>query len=334
MKKLLNRPDAYADEALAGLCAAHPDIYRQLGETGRVIARAGGMREGKVGIVSGGGSGHMPTFTGYVGEGLLDACSVGNVFAGPSVLDCMEAVKAANGGRGVLLLYGNYGGDKMNFNMAAEMLEMEGIPTKTVLVADDVGSAQRSEREKRRGVAGLIYPYKIAGAKAEQNDASLSDVAAIARKAVDATVSIGVALTPCTVPEAGKPTFSIDEGEMEIGMGIHGEPGIVRGPLKSADAVADDMLERLLADADIGAGERVSVLVNSLGATPLEELYILYARIEKRLKERDISIVMPRVGRYATSMEMAGASLSLCRLDSELEALLAAPAVCPFWSAV
>ncbi|WP_430393732.1 dihydroxyacetone kinase subunit DhaK [Burkholderia multivorans] len=197
-------------------------------------------------------------------------------------------------------------------------------------------SAARSVRSARSAaaVAGLIYPYKIAGAKAEQNDASLSDVAAIARKAVDATVSIGVALTPCTVPEAGKPTFSIDEGEMEIGMGIHGEPGIVRGPLKSADAVADDMLERLLADADIGAGERVSVLVNSLGATPLEELYILYARIEKRLKERDISIVMPRVGRYATSMEMAGASLSLCRLDSELEALLAAPAVCPFWSAV
>ncbi|WP_250470052.1 dihydroxyacetone kinase subunit DhaK [Caballeronia sp. GAFFF2] len=334
MKKLLNRPDAYADEALFGLCAAHPDIYRQLGETGRVITRAGGVREGKVGVVSGGGSGHLPTFTGYVGEGLLDACSVGNVFAGPSVLDCMEAVKAANGGRGVLLLYGNYGGDRMNFDMAAEMLEMEDIPTKTVLVADDVGSAPRSEREKRRGVAGLVYPYKIAGAKAEQDGASLNDVSSIAQKAVDATVTIGVALTPCTVPEAGKPTFGIGDGEMEIGMGIHGEPGIARGPLKSADEVADDMLARLIDDAGIGRGERVSVLVNSLGATPLEELYILFARVSRRLKEQGIAIAMPRVGRYATSMEMAGASLSLCRLDGELEALLAAPAKCPYWSAL
>jgi dihydroxyacetone kinase-like protein len=158
VKKLLNEPGAYADEAVAGLCVAHPNIYRQLGETGRVIARTTGARPGKVGIVSGGGSGHLPTFTGYVGQGLLDGCAIGNVFAGPSVLDCVEAIKAAHGGAGVLLLYGNYGGDKMNFNMAAEMVELEGIKTRTVLVIDDVGSADRAERTKRRGVAGLIYP--------------------------------------------------------------------------------------------------------------------------------------------------------------------------------
>jgi dihydroxyacetone kinase-like protein len=263
---------------------------------------------------------------------MLDAYSVGNVFAGPSVLDCVEAVKAANGGAGVLLLYGNYGGDKMNFNMAAEMVEIEGIRTRTVLVIDDVGSADRAERTKRRGVAGLLYPYKMAGAKAEQNGSTLDQVTAIAQKAVDATVTIGVALTPCTVPEVGKPTFSIGDGEMELGIGIHGEPGIRRGPLIKANPLADEMLARLLGDSDVGRGERVSVLVNSLGATPLEELYIIYRRVAKGLAERGIAIVMPRVGRYATSMEMAGVSLSLCRLDDELESLLCAPAQCPFWS--
>ncbi|SEQ26658.1 dihydroxyacetone kinase DhaK subunit [Faunimonas pinastri] len=332
MKKLLNKPADYVDESLDGLCLAHPDIYRRLGEDGRVIARAGGAVNGKVGVVSGGGSGHLPTFTGYVGEGLLDACSVGNVFAGPSVGDCMDAMRAADGGAGVLRLYGNYGGDRMNFDMAGEMLEMEGMETTTVLAADDIASATPEERQKRRGVAGLIYAYKIAGARAEQGGANLRDVTETARKAVEATATIGVALTSCIVPEAGKPTFSIAEDEMEMGMGIHGEPGIWRGKLKSADDVAGEMLERLLADTRIGSGERVSVLVNSLGATPLEELYILYRHVAAELSAKGIEIVRPLVGRYATSMEMAGASVSLLRLDSELEALLSAPARCPFWS--
>lgn len=332
MKKLLNSPGDYADEALEGMCLAHPGVYRRLGETGRVVARAGGMRKGKVGLVSGGGSGHMPTFAGYVGEGLLDACSVGNVFAGPSVVDCADAIKAADGGAGALLLFGNYGGDKMNFSMAAEMAAEDGVPTETVLVADDVGSAGGDERAKRRGVAGLVYAYKIAGAKAEQAGASLADVAKAARKAVDATRSIGIALSSCTVPEAGKPTFAIGDDEMEMGMGIHGEPGIRRGPLLSADKAADEMLEALLDDGQIAKGERVSLLVNSLGATPLEELYILYRRVRESLGKRGVEIVMPLVGRYVTSMEMAGASLTLCRLDEELESLLRAPARCPYWS--
>ena len=332
MKKLLNDAAAYADEAVEGLCAAFPDIYRQLGDDGRVVARATPKPEGRVGIVSGGGSGHLPTFTGYVGEGLLDSCAIGNVFAGPAVGDCVDAMRAADRGAGVLRLYGNYGGDRMNFDMAGEMLEAEGLATTTVLVTDDVASAAPEERGKRRGVAGLVYAYKTAGAKAEQDGVSLSDLTALAQKSVDATRTIGVALTACVVPEAGKPTFEIAENEIEMGMGIHGEPGLWKGPLPTADAVAGEMLDRLLADQDIGRGERASILVNSLGATPLEELFILYRAAHRMLADRGVSIVKPLVGRYATSMEMAGASITLLRLDAELEALLMAPAHCPFWS--
>jgi dihydroxyacetone kinase-like protein len=240
-----------------------------------------------------------------------------------------EAIRAADGGAGVLRLYGNYGGDNMNFDMAGEIVEMEGIETTTVRVADDVASARFEERTKRRGVAGLVYAYKIAGAKAEAR-ASLQEVTAIARKAADACRSVGVALTPCTVPAVGKPTFEIAENEMEIGMGIHGEPGVRRGSLKPADAIGEEMVSLLLADMPLRSGDRVSVLVNSLGATPLEELYIIYRYVAGRLADLGVSIVSPLVGRYATSMEMAGLSLTFCKLDAELEVLLKAPCDCPF----
>ncbi|WP_413729013.1 dihydroxyacetone kinase subunit DhaK [Sodalis sp. RH22] len=332
MKKILNSPDAYADEALAGMCLAHPHLYRQIGEEGRVVVRNAGVKKDKVAIVSGGGSGHLPLFAGYVGQGLLDACAVGNVFAGPAVMDCMDAIRAADNGRGVLLLFGNYGGDKMNFAMAAEMLAAENIRTATVLAADDAGSAPRAERHKRRGVAGLVYAYKIAGARAEQPGATLESVAAVAARALDNTVTLGVALSSCTVPEAGKPTFTLGDDEMEIGMGIHGEPGIRRGPLLSADEMVGEMLDTLIQDGGFAAGDRVSVMVNSLGATPLEELFILYRHVDRRLRDQGIQVVAPRTGRYATSMEMAGMSLSLIRLDRELESLLLEPAHCPYWS--
>jgi len=331
MKKILNEPGAYVDEMLDGLCAAHPQVYRRAGETGRVVVRARPGADGKVGVVSGGGSGHLPLFTGYVGPGLLDACAIGNVFAGPTVADCMDAMRAADHGAGVLRLYGNYGGDRMNFDMAGELLELDGLRTETVLVADDVASASPDEAAKRRGVAGVVYAYKIAGAKAEQAGATLDEVAAVARKAVAACRSIGVALTSCTVPEVGTPSFEIGDDEIEMGMGIHGEPGIWRGPMRPADALADEMLERLVGDLGVGRGERVSVMLNSLGATPYEELYILYRAVAQRLRAAGVDIVAPRVGRYATSMEMAGASLTLQRLDGELETLLRAPADCPFW---
>ena len=245
MKKILNSPQAYVDEMLDGLVTAHPEALRRLGDDGRVIARAGGAVKGKVGIVTGGGSGHLPVFLGYVGEGLLNACAVGNVFAGPRVADCQAAARAADGGAGVLQLYGNYGGDRMNFDMSQEFLELEDMQVASVRVADDVASAAPAERAKRRGVAGMVYAFKIAGARAAEG-ASLQEVTAAARKAADACRSIGVALTPCVVPESGKGSFSIADDEIEFGMGIHGEPGIWRGAMKTADALADEMLEHLL----------------------------------------------------------------------------------------
>jgi len=332
VKKILNDPANYVDEMLDGLIAAHPDIYAQ--PEPRVIARGGGATAGKVGIVSGGGSGHLPIFTGYVGKGLLDACAIGNVFASPSAEQMAGAMRHADSGAGVLRLYGNYGGDVMNFDMAGETVEMENdIRSTTVLLADDVASAPPEEAAKRRGVAGMVYAFKIAGAKAEEM-ADLDTVTATAQKAADACRSIGMALTPCTVPQAGKPTFQIAEDEMEMGMGIHGEPGIWVDKLKPADAIVDEMMDRLTTDMPLGKGDRASILVNSLGATPHEELYIMYRRASRRLADLGVSIVMPLVGRYATSMEMTGATITLCKLDDELERLLKAPCHCAFWTVV
>lgn len=328
MKKILNAPSAYVDETLAGLCAAYPSSYKLA--SARVVARARGPVQGKVGIVTGGGSGHLPVFLGYVGDGLLDACAVGNVFAGPRVADCISAFQAADSGAGVLALYGNYGGDRMNFEMAIEELASDTCKCNSVRVADDVASASVAERDKRRGVAGMVFAFKIAGACAAAGG-SLAEVTAAAQKAANACRTIGVALTPCTVPESGRASFEIAESEIEFGMGIHGEPGIWRGPLKSADALTDEMLDLLLPELNVGKGARTAVLVNSLGATPHEELFIVYRRVAEVLGQRGIRIVMPLIGRYATSMEMTGMSLTLMPLDGELERLLQAPADCPFW---
>ncbi|MEH6719632.1 MAG: dihydroxyacetone kinase subunit DhaK [Aurantimonas endophytica] len=329
MKKILNDPKDYVDEMLEGFTAAHPEFYAQ--PERRVIARAGGAIAGKVGIVTGGGSGHLPVFTGYVGPGFLDACAIGDVFASPSAEQMAGAIRRANGGAGVLRLYGNYGGDVMNFDMAGEMVDMEDdIRTSTVVLADDVVSAPNEEAEKRRGVAGMIYAFKIAGAAADTM-ADLDEVTRIAQKAADACRSIGMALSPCIVPQAGKANFEIGDGEMEMGMGIHGEPGIWRDSLKPADAITDEMIDRILADRPLARGDRVSVLVNSLGATPLEELYIMYRRVRQRFDEAGVEIVMPLVGRYATSMEMTGATLTVIALDDELETYLKAPAACAYW---
>lgn len=331
MKKILNQPEAYVDEMLDGFVAAHPEHYAMYGDTGKVVTRATKAKDGKVGIVTGGGSGHLPVFTGYVGDGLLDACAIGDVFASPSAEQMADALRAANHGAGVLRLYGNYGGDVMNFDMAGEMVEFEDIECTTVLLADDVASAPPAEAEKRRGVAGMVYAFKIAGAAADEWR-DLAGVTAAAQKAADACRSIGVALSPCTVPQAGKPTFEIGDDEMEMGMGIHGEPGVWRGKLRTADEIAGEVMDRLLADMPLAAGDRVSVMVNSLGATPPEELYILYRVVKARLEGAGATIVMPLVGRYATSMEMAGVSFTLFKLDDDLETLLKAPCDCAFWS--
>lgn len=330
MKKILNDPFAYADETLKGLCRAYPQYYRLVEGTTRVIARAGTPKPGKVGIVSGGGSGHLPVFTGYVGPGFLDAVASGDVFASPSADEMATAIRAAHAGAGVLRLYGNYGGDVMNFDMAGDLVEMDDIECTTVLMADDVASAPLAEREKRRGVAGMVLAFKIAGAAAEAG-LDLAGVTRVAQRAADGCRTMGVALSSCTVPQAGKPTFSIGDDEMEIGMGIHGEPGVRRGKLETADAIVDAMLDPILADLDLPRGENVAVLVNSLGATPVEELFILYNRVADRLAEAGLTPTRRIVGRYATSMEMAGASLTLLPLDAELDGYLAAPAECAFW---
>jgi dihydroxyacetone kinase-like protein len=334
MKKLINRPADYVDEMLDGLTLAHPTLVRD-GAGGRVVRRAapaarGPDGRGKVGLVSGGGSGHLPLFTGYVGPGLLDACAVGNVFEGPNVASCLDAIRLADAGRGVVRLYGNYGGDRMNFDMAGEMLEDEGIATTTVLGTDDVASGAPDAIGRRRGVAGIVYAYKAAGAAAEAG-ADLAEVTRIAAKAVAATRTIGVALAPCRLPAAAAPSFALGDDEIEMGMGIHGEPGIWRDRLRPADAVADEMLDRLLADLPPAPSGRLSLLVNGLGATPLEELFIVHRHVARRLGRDGLTIVAPMVGNYVTAMEMVGLSLSLHHLDDELERLLLAPAACPFW---
>jgi dihydroxyacetone kinase len=241
----------------------------------------------------------------------------------------LAATKAISSGAGVLYLFGNYSGDVMNFGMAAEMAEAEGIHVETVLACDDVASAPKGQEAKRRGVAGIFYAYKLTGAKAETM-APLAEVKRIAEKAIAATRSMGVALSPCTVPAAGRPTFTLGEDEMEIGMGIHGEPGVRRGKLEPADRITSTLTETILADMALARGDEVSVLVNGLGATPQEELYVMYRQVHKILSGRGITVYRPYIGEYATSMEMAGASVSLCRLDGELKALLDAPARTPF----
>lgn len=326
----MNAPEDYVDEVLAGLCLAHAQ-FKIVGDEKRVVTRAGGVKFGKVGIVSGGGSGHLPLFCGYVGDGLLDACSIGNVFEGPTVGSCTDAIKAANGGAGVLCLFGNYGGDRMNFEMACELGQLEGVQSRIVLGTDDIASGSLEEKAKRRGVAGLIFAYKCAGAAADARS-DLHEVSRIAQKAVDYTRTIGFATAPCELPGVGKPSFEIADGEVEFGMGIHGEPGIWRDKLKRADEIVDEMLERILAEKPDNVSSDVAVLINSLGATPIEELFIIYNRVDFILRKNGLNALHKYVGPYVTSMEMAGVSVSICFLDGELSNLFARPATSPFWS--
>lgn len=330
MKKLINNPDDFVDEMLDGLLDAHPDAFRPASEDRRALVRADAPVEGAVGIVTGGGSGHLPVFLGYVGRGLCTGVAVGNVFSSPSMDQILDATRASSGGAGVLYLYGNYGGDVLNFDLAGDMAEAEEIETQTVLVTDDVASAPPNRASERRGIAGLFYAYKCAGAAAERGDA-LDAVAAAARAAVDNTRTMGVGLSPTILPAAGEATFELGDGEMEIGIGIHGEPGVHRGVLESADAVTERLVGAISEDLGLGAGDRVSVLINGMGATPLEELYILYRRAKQLLDELGVEIYRPYIGEFATSLEMAGASISVMRLDDSLTELLDASADSPFF---
>ena len=329
MKKIINNADNFVEESISGLVKSYPEIYKYSSETNKVLMRSL-KGSNKVGLVSGGGSGHLPLFTGYIGKGLLDSCAIGNVFASPSVDEISTAIKSANSEKGVLCIYGNYGGDVMNFDMASEMLEMEDIKVESVVVADDVASASKEEKEKRRGVTGMLYVFKTTGAIAESG-ADFDEVKRVAVKTNENIRTMGIALTPTILPQAGKPTFEIGDDEMEIGMGIHGEPGIRRGKLKSANEITEELSEKLLNDIDLNKGDKVSILINSLGATPHEELFIVADKFNNILNDNGIINSKSYVGRYATSMEMAGMSITILKLDDELEKLLLEEANCPFW---
>ena len=330
MKKIINKPSDFVEESIDGLVKSHPDVYAFATDNKRVITRTT-KASNKVGIVTGGGSGHLPVFTGYVGKGFLDACAIGSVFASPSVDQIASAIRNGNNGNGVLCVLGNYGGDVMNFEMACEIVASEGIKTKTVIVADDIASAKEEEKLKRRGIAGMIFVFKIAGAIAETG-ASLDDTFKLASDANNNIRTLGVALSPCILPEAGKPTFEINDDEIEIGMGIHGEPGIKREKLKTANDLVDDLYKRIIDDSKLKANDNVAIMINSLGATPLEELYIISKKVNENLSKSNIQNSKTYVGRYATSMEMAGMSITTLKLNDNLKKYLFAESTCPFWN--
>ena len=329
MKKIINNPSDFVEESIQGLVISHPDIYSFATDNQRVIKRTVKAKN-KVGIVSGGGSGHLPVFTGYVGKGMLDACAVGSVFASPSVDQIASAIRNGDNGNGVLCVLGNYGGDVMNFEMACEIVKDEGIETKTIIVSDDIASASSEEKLKRRGIAGLILAFKIAGATAESG-ASLEEVFNITSNANSNLRTIGVAVSSCILPEVGKPTFNLESDEIEIGMGIHGEPGIKREKLKKADILVDDLCEIIFKDFELLSKDKVSIMINSLGATPLEELYIVSKRVNEIFSKLEIDIVKSYVGRYATSLEMAGMSITVLKLNDDLSKALLDHSECPFW---
>lgn len=318
MKKVINDATQVVDEMLDGLVAAHRDILKRLPGT-TVVTRHVAPIQDKVAIISGGGSGHEPAHAGYVGKGMLDAAVVGEVFTSPTPDQIVEAIKAVDSGNGVLLIIKNYTGDVMNFEMAQEMAEMEGIKVDKVIVNDDVAVEDSTFTIGRRGIAGTVFVHKIAGAKADTG-ASLEEVKAVAEKTIANVRSMGVALSSCTVPAAGKPSFTLADNEMEIGIGIHGEPGIERIPLQEADAITTIIVNKVLSEMD--EKQEVAVMVNGLGSTPEMELHIVNRKVAQILDEKGIKLYKTWVGEYMTSLEMAGFSITLLKLDDELKELL------------
>lgn len=325
LKKIINDPFEAVDEMLDGFVAAHEDIVN-LGAPRVVVRRT--PSPPKVGIVIGGGSGHEPAMAGYVGLGMADAAAAGNIFAAPSADICLEAIRLASSGRGVLIVCLNYSGDILNFGLATQLAEMEKIETRTVLVTDDVASAPRTEIDKRRGIAGAIHVFKCAGAMAERG-APIDEVERIAIKANRATRSMGVGLSSCEVPGSGRLTFDLGPDEIEIGLGIHGEPGMRRGPIMSADEIGAVLVQTILADLSTTDGHDVALLVNGLGATPRLDQYILYRAARRELEQAGNVVSRSLVGEYVTSQEMTGASVTVTVLDDELRELLDAPARTP-----
>lgn len=325
MNRVINNPDLVVEDMLTGWLMAHADTVKAREDNPRVVQRVQAPERGKVGIVTGGGSGHEPAFLGYVGDGLCDAVAVGEIFSSPTARSFLDAMRSADGGAGVACLYGNYAGDNMNVKMAMQMAAREGIVVQTVVANDDVPSAPKGDEAKRRGVAGEILMWKVGGAKAAMGG-SLDEVIAVAQKAIASTRSIGVGLSACVIPAVGHANFKIEHGTMEVGIGHHGEPGIDVRATVSAAEMAEMMLNVVLPDLPFAAGDRVAVLVSGLGATPVMEQYILYGEVARRLQAQGITVAVNFVGNLFTSLEMMGVTLTLMKLDDELEACLKAPA--------
>lgn len=323
MTRLFNDPTHFREELIDGFVAAYGRYVTRVPNASGVMA-VDAPRAEKVTLVVGGGSGHYPAFCGYVGPGLADAAVMGNVFAAPSAEQVYRVTKAAAGKRGVLYCYGNYSGDVLNFDLAAARIAGEGIDVRTVTVTDDVASAPQGEEVDRRGISGDFFVFKLAGASAARGDA-LDEVERLTAKANARTRSFGVAFGGCTLPGQAEPLFTVEPGQMELGLGVHGEPGIRSSHLRPAREVADLLLDTLLADAPAGAGNKVAVLLNGLGSTQYEELFVLYKDIQRRLASEGLETYKPIVGEMVTSLDMAGCSLSLLWLDEELQPLLDAP---------
>jgi dihydroxyacetone kinase-like protein len=319
MQRILNNPDDVVDEMLQGFLKNHADIVMATGNPRVVQARKAAA--GKVGVVTGGGSGHKPAFVGYVGRGLVDAVAVGEIFSSPTAKSFFDAFKATDQGQGVACLYGNYSGDNMNVRLAIKMADKVGITVKTVVANDDVASSPADQAEKRRGGAGEIFMWKVGGAKAAAGG-SLDEVIRVARKAVGNTHSVGIGLSPCTLPAVGHPNFEIKDGTMELGIGHHGEPGVEIVSMETADQMAAHMLNLILPDHPFLEKDEVAVLLSGLGATPVMELYVLFNEVAKILHEKGIRIYRSYVGNYFTSLEMMGATLTVMKLDDELKVLL------------
>ncbi len=326
MKKLINEIDNIVDEMLDGMTAAYPQYVKRLDGLD-VLVRAGGS-EGKVALVSGGGSGHEPAHGGFVGKGMLDGAVAGAVFTSPTPDQVYEAIMAANGGKGVLLVIKNYTGDVMNFEMAADMAADEGVEVEKVVVADDVAVENSTWTTGRRGIAGTIFVHKLAGACAEAGG-DLATVKAVAEKVIANVRSMGMAVDACTVPAAGKPSFDLAEDEIEIGIGIHGEPGVNREKISSVNEIADKLLAKILDEGIYGEGDEVAVMVNGMGGTPLMELFVANKHIAEVLAGKGIKIYKTLVGNFMTSLDMEGFSITLLKLDDELKPLLDAPADTP-----
>jgi dihydroxyacetone kinase-like protein len=326
LKKVINAPQDVVSEMIQGMVLAYPDYLRKV-DAADVIVRAK-AKQGKVALISGGGSGHEPSHAGFVGHGMLDAGVCGAVFTSPTPDAVFEAIKAVKTDAGVLLIIKNYTGDVMNFEMAMEMAEAEGIKVDKVVIDDDVAVQDSTWTVGRRGIAGTVLLHKIAGAKAEEG-ADLAEVKAVAEKVIANVRSMGMALTPCIIPEAGKPGFELGENEMEVGLGIHGEPGIRREAIKPADAIVQELVDKILADMPLASGDEVCLLVNGLGGTPLMELFIVNKKANAILTDKGVKIFKTIVGEYMTAIEMAGFSVTVLKLDDELKQLLTAKADTP-----